>query len=884
MTLPFENDTNAVVKKLAKQNIKANHRTALSIMSAILIAATFMCTLCSLVQSYWSQRVQQEIFDSGNWDAQILEVQANQIELIKKNENIKDVMVKGNNQTFLLSFREKDPYLLVQNCDAKYWESMHEKNLIIRGRVPKAPGEIVVGKKFFEDNPSFKIGDTVDLELGERRKDNRIVDFLSPLQDEEVFVKTDNVQYTIVGEIDRTVSSAYNGYPAYGWLNLEETPKDASVVVYIQTKNPRKIYETVPQIAQAIGLEQDEYGEYPYRYHTALLGMYGIYEPGHFWSSDLPKLFLSLLIVAVASMTVFAYIIRGAFSISAKRKIKELGILKSIGMTPKQIRRLVKYEARWLSFFPIVISIGLGHLLSYGVLTAYSKLTREVTGNQISVSFSPWIAIISIILSFLTVLLAASGPARQMAKIRPIEAIKENWNNVSLEKSAKHTFLKRCFGFLGKISANSLIANKKLFRTCTVTLCLCMVLMFSFLAVFSVSDVNTKAEHDNPFDINITLESGQRIEPALIQKLKDLPDVKEQTTYTMAMCASWLSEQELSKEFLSYGGFDTKAAGEYVVKRDGRYRIPCTLIGLEQDTYNAYLKNAGISSHNSRSAVIVNSVAKNPDARGYEAKKEQVSYLDIKEGQRLQLTEKFLDSVQGNYSFDIQISSVLTEMPDIGLNVAFYTLPIIVPMEEYYEIIKNFGEDRAVYNYRTYMNLRTEQGKDVIVQSRVNQLCGEYLSKNDFFTSSKTQRASDRDKLTNATMLIVYSLTALFGIVGISSAVAAILNSLYQRKKEFAMLRSVGLDKKGLCHLLYTEGFLLVIKPLLIGISILILVSTILIWLQDITVIEFLKFFPFWGVVVYIILTFAVIRGIYMVASRKIRRDIIVEVLKDETV
>ena len=76
MTLPFENDTNAVVKKLAKQNIKANHRTALSIMSAILIAATFMCTLCSLVQSYWNQRVQQEIFDSGNWDAQILEVQA----------------------------------------------------------------------------------------------------------------------------------------------------------------------------------------------------------------------------------------------------------------------------------------------------------------------------------------------------------------------------------------------------------------------------------------------------------------------------------------------------------------------------------------------------------------------------------------------------------------------------------------------------------------------------------------------------------------------------------------------------------------------------------------------------------------------------------------
>ena len=90
--------------------------------------------------------------------------------LSKRMKNIKDRYGKGNNQTFLLSFRENDPYLLVQNCDAKYWESMHEKNLIIRGRVPKAPGEIVVGKEIFEDNPSFKIGDTVDLELGERRK------------------------------------------------------------------------------------------------------------------------------------------------------------------------------------------------------------------------------------------------------------------------------------------------------------------------------------------------------------------------------------------------------------------------------------------------------------------------------------------------------------------------------------------------------------------------------------------------------------------------------------------------------------------------------------------------------------------------------------------
>lgn len=66
---------------------------------------------------------------------------------------------------------------------------------------------------------------------------------------------------------------------------------------------------------------------------------------------------------------------------------------------------------------------------------------------------------------------------------------------------------------------------------------------------------------------------------------KNCDVVRQMILYTMANCAIWVSESELSEEFLSSGGFDTKAAGEYVAKRDGCYRIPCVLIGLEQDAY-----------------------------------------------------------------------------------------------------------------------------------------------------------------------------------------------------------------------------------------------------------------------------------------------------------
>lgn len=191
---------------------------------------------------------------------------------------------------------------------------------------------------------------------------------------------------------------------------------------------------------------------------------------------------------------------------------------------------------------------------------------------------------------------------------------------------------------------------------------------------------------------------------------------------------------------------------------------------------------------------------------------------------------------------------------------------------------------RAVYNYRTYMNLLVEDGLDAEVQAQAEQICGTYLGTSDFYTSSKTQRALDRERLTDATMLIVYSLTALFGIIGISSAAVAILNSLYQRRKEFAMLRSVGLDRKGLDRLLHIEGFFLGGKPLVIGLPILFLIVAVLMWMQDVTFMEFIQVFPLLGLAAYIVLVLMVISGIYRAASRRIRRDIIVEALKDENV
>ena len=868
-----------IIQEYSLDQVRKNRRTSVSIIVAVLIASTFLCTLFVFAQSFWNQMVQQEVYAAGDWDAELMDVPADRLGMIRDNGGVETMLIKGDNQTAFLPEGTALPYLLIQNCDSSYWDAMYEKNMLLRGRIPQAPGEIVVSKDFFLQNPAYGIGDTLAVEAGRQKSSNT-----ADIQ------QKDAASLTIVGELNVSVSSGYEGYLAYGFMEPEELSPDSEVVVYLQMKQRGKVYTAVPQIAEAIGLPKDEYGNYPCRYHAALLGWHGVYAPGNFWKSDVPKLFFGLLLAAGASMAVFAYIIRGAFGISAKQKIHQLGILKSVGAGPKQIGRTLIYEACILSGVPILLSMVLGYLFSFGVLSAYSDMTSEVFGSRMEVYFSPVTALMAAVLSFATVLLAAHGPAKQVAKILPIEAVRGEQYNIPVcrrngtpKKAENHPFLTRHFGFLGEIAANSVGAGKKLYHTCMVTLSLCMLLAFGFLAVFTASDIsNTKAENLNHFQVNITLGTGERIEDALLAELKAVPGVQESSVYAMASCAAWLSGNDQSEEFLGEGGFDS--ADGFIVQRDGRYRVPCVLVGLETEAYNDCLREAGVETSLESSAIVVNSVVKNPGARDYEAMQEKIPYLNLEQGRQLELTEKYSDDLQGDYEFMVDVAAVLPSMPDIGFTTPLYALPVIVPMEEYYAIIGNFCDEMDVYNYRNYVNYVVPSGMDEEIQGEAERICSARLGSSDFMTSSKMERMRNRGRMTRATMFIVCSLAALFGVVGISSVLSAILNSLGQRRKEFAMLRSVGVDEKGIRKLLGMEGFLLSIRPILIGLPLLVIVCVAQCYMMGVSVMEFLYVFPVWALVLYIILVLLVINGIYTLASKKIRDDVIVGAIKDDTV
>ena len=260
-----------IIREYSLDQVRKNRRTSISIMVAVLIASTFLCALLVFAQSFWNQMVQQEIYIGGDWDAELMDVPADRLGMVRDNAGVKAMFVKGDNQTAFLPEGTALPCLLIQNCDSGYWDAMYEKNMLLRGRIPQASGEVVVSKDFFLQNPAYGIGDTLAVEI-----DSNVRTHMEGSQ------QKDADSLTIVGELDVSVSSGYEGYLAYGFMEPDELSPDSEVVVYLQMERRGKVYTAVPQIAQAIGLPKDEYGNYPCRYHAALLAWHGVYAPGSF--------------------------------------------------------------------------------------------------------------------------------------------------------------------------------------------------------------------------------------------------------------------------------------------------------------------------------------------------------------------------------------------------------------------------------------------------------------------------------------------------------------------------------------------------------------------------------------------------------------------------
>ncbi len=875
--------------------IRRSRNTSLSIMAAVLLASTLLCAICNFGYTQLKWRVEVEEYQDGSWHGELGgEILPSGLEVVESNLYVEKTMAKGPFAYLKLPEGSPLPYLLLRGADGNYWDSMGEKNLVTEGRVPQKPGEVVVSKSFFEQNPAYGIGDTIRLPQGERRLGEEILHEGNVWREGEQFCQTGEALVTLVGKLDVTAGTASQGYYAMGYLDRDALTEDQELVVYVKFKDIRKTYELMPVLAEAIGIEKDEYGKYDnhFRYHTLLLMENFVFPPEKGGSIQDWAPVLVYIVLLLLAAGAFVMIIHGAFQVSASARMKQLGMFRSVGATPMQIGGSILMEGFLLSVLPVMLSVGIGYLFTCVVMDIYSDIAGDMLYFPVTVYFSPWIALFSVGVSFLTVLVAALIPALKAAGMSPIEAIRGQGERVNWKKKRKKApaspVSRRLFGYVGELAGVTHYASRRGFRASVLSLTLCLALLVGFFTLMRLNDFlgwrNKNASYYNIYcRMNLTEEADRE----LLEKVLAVPGEEEGVYYSVARMAYWASPEQETSEFQERGGFgglDLKKWG--LVEREGKYRIRAYLFGLQEEWFDQYCRLCGEDPEKYYDKSRIRALAAGmapayPDVVNH-VEKSRISYphLALSVGEELLIEEKTGDYMDTDYAFPIEVGALAEKEPlldDVRNN---YTLNFYMPLSVYYAVMEKLSPDQGGYN--TYIKIKTSPEEDLAVTEKIEEICRSQIAEEDLVLYSDAREEQENAVSMAAMEAVVDCIGFLLGLIGVANTLSAVSHTMLRRRREFAMLRSVGMDSQGVGKLLLLEGIRMALTPVLAALPAVFLLLGILMGVLDVAWGDLLPFLPWGKIAGSLGAVMAAVAVSYLAAAGKIKKDTIIEAVRDE--
>lgn len=876
--------------------VRKNKRHTISILASITIASALLCSLCIFVNSIWQTRVDTTIEKTGYWQGEIGDIKGDKLEKLNNNPEVESIMIKGPWEALKLS-DTKRPYLLLRDGDKNFWNDMNMKNTLIEGKLPESPSEIAVSKLFFLDNPSYKIGDELTIPVGNRMLGDEILKVQSNKIANETFKETGVKKCRIVGKLDVSASSVFPGYVAMGYLDISDIKPEDKLTVYLRFNHPRNIYKVLPQIAEDTGLVKNEYGKYPVSYNNELLMLYGISDMDTS-SLQILAIIVAVLIVVTLAIMAFVLIIYNAFSLSANSRIKELSILKSIGASPGQIKYSVLYEGILLYLIQLPFGILIGYAFSNVVLSKVNEILSVTEDyRKINIHFSWVVLLASIIISLMTVLISAYIPARKISRISAIDGISENTQvkvkhklfkrkKKAVLKSNHKSLLGKLFGIEGELAGTQFAFNKKSLKISIFSLSICFILTVGYISIISILNIAT-SKNDEDFNHDMTVNLNIMDEPneEMIQRIMNLPESRDSVLSRKVKMSTFVNKSDESEEFRNAGGFDSVVNRHGVLNEEDGYRILTNLVGLSDSSFKKYCNDIGTDykkyyeGNETYGIVLDSSFHENKNTKALE----KISLLNTKPGDNLILHEKVEDDMDTDYNISVKVGDVIHDSPcDFGGGK--YRINVIVPMNTYKNIVENFNKKRQMeYSFIT-INLLVGDEKSMDAKEELTKICDSYIGSDDFSISSLLEEKNHNELVQKAIRYGVYAVAIMIGTIGVVNAFSTIINNLNLRKREFAMLESIGLTPGGLNKMLSLEGTLFALVPIVISIPIVLLICVFMLKLTLIPWSEFISVFPIGSILIYSLVIFGAIFLSYWISSRVIKKNNIIETIKDEIV
>ena len=587
---------------------------------------------------------------------------------------------------------------------------------------------------------------------------------------------------------------------------------------------------------------------------------------------------LSAIVVAASII-----VISNAFRVSAGERTRQFGMLKSIGATKRQIIETVMNEGLFLSIIAVPAGILLGLFVQFAALQIANYLLIDLNAiNNERIVFNfvvAWQAIlISVVISFITVMLSAWLPARKAAKIAAIDAIRGAGEiNLQAKQIRANPIVKKLFGIEGVLASTSLKRNKRNLRATVISLTISIIMFIavsSFGAqmnrmtnlVFHMVDANVIGTFHSSLQRHIISEEGAYIQKYstisedaaenITARLREFPDTAVFGAGANQHCyIANIPGDMLTQEMLNY--YNSPASN---MNEDDTLSLSVVLMTVDTENYAKLCKRAGVPPG---SNILVN----------YYRLRIVNKWTEITplvwSGQTLFMRN--MDDPSLDLSIDLPLHGEIGwEAPNEVLWFAGHSITVIVPSLDSISYVW-FATAADPYAFEDYI---------LAVFDEMIPRDGEIPVNTNAMNNVREENAMR--SIYRFIMLFIFGFVGMLTLIGLTNVISAISTNVHSRAREFAVLRSVGMTHDGLNRMLNLESILCSAKSLIIGLP-LGIGAAYLIYLAIIDSVDFTFEFP-WLTVAECIFAVFIITWITMrYSAARLRDGNIVETIRAES-
>ena len=790
----LKNNNREIIKKLSNRSLKVNKmRNIFAILAIALTTLLITTTIVGGITFYNTNKVYTNVSSYGVDADGYIDFN---IENIDKLNNIDNIKKKGIIQLASTDVIQNEVLLAENVClfatdDKDAYEMMAV--VPIEGTYPKKANDILLPSWVLDVlNINKNIGETVSLDIVINNEVKSIDFNLCGYYESLVIRGTGTIRVFVSNEF----ISKYNK----GITEIEGT---TTVLLTLKNINNNSNYDTVQEELNKISNEID----------GTKAKVHPKYDSEKSISGDSQiQQFIAIAVGIVLIIATGYLIIYNIFYISVSKDIKFYGLLKTIGTTSKQLKRIIIRQALKLS----IIGIPIGLVLGYAVATFIIPMALSVTfmGNIVVVSKSPLNFILSILFSLVTVLISCNKPGRIAGKVSPIEAVRfvsSDAGNLK-KKNKKGTNGAK----LNKMAWSNIVKNKKRVMLSVLSISLSAVIVIFTISATLGIDPEAHAENEVVADIQIVNVVNQfhgkveyqPINEDLINKVKELDIVEDARINYKAITPD---EDGIIYDF----GVEFVLSGKLKeeVKR-----------GIESGNQNIMTTNLGFADN----MMMANLTALKADRLGKELEKFEIidgkideeefkkgdyiiynvgvgeSYV-IKAGDILPLTMKIPDE-------DGVVKEVTKEfkvMAVVGDSTGGFSASNMTELN-----IEENAFKELFPNYNNYIKSIDIDLKDNVDLTEADEEIGKIINESGntmLFLSSKNYYIDAMEEMKLIVSLIGGTVALILGFIGIINVINTMLTSIISRKLEFSMLESIGMTNSQSKKMILFEGMYYII-------------------------------------------------------------------------